>query len=240
MAYCRKCGKELSASESFCSACGTKVDGINFNDAVSSVKRSTVQLTEKVAQGIQDSNQPNKILSSYNNLGTAKPMFLVTVGALILNLILMFSDMLQINLFFSMESGSFVGLLNDLKDTVKSYGGSSSDLGELEYVIPMFNLGVVVIVVAIILTVLPILLGKEYSKKYISFNYIATIYNFLLYIITILVISDTSAYGSEIIVGFMTYAFLAETLATLIITGIFSSRLKQLKAQSAAPTGTQS
>ena len=72
MAFCRKCGKELADTESFCSACGTKVDGINFSDAVSSVKRGTAQIAEKVTKNVQGSDYKNKLLNSYNGLQSAK------------------------------------------------------------------------------------------------------------------------------------------------------------------------
>ena len=232
MAFCRKCGKELADTESFCSDCGTKVDGINFSDAVSSVKRGTAQIAEKVTKNVQGSDYKSKLLNSYNSLQSAKTMFLVTLGSVLLNFILMFSDMFSINLFITKESGSLIKMVHDLKDLVTSYGGSTEDLGDLQYLIPILNISIILTVAAFVLTALPIILGKAYNRKSLIVNYISMIYNILLYLIVILAYSSSSS--SDIEIKFMTYVYLIESLAVIIITKMFSNKLKAVQKNEAA------
>ena len=238
MAFCRKCGKELADTESFCSACGTKVDGINFSDAVSSVKRGTAQIAEKVTKNVQGSDYKNKLLNSYNGLQSAKTMFLVTLGSVLLNFILMFSDMFSINLLITQKSGSLIKMMHELKYLVTSYGGSSADLGDVQYLIPMLNISIILTLAAFVLTALPIILGKVYSRKSLIVNYISMIYNILLYLIVILAYSSSSS--SDIEIKFMTYVYLIESLAVIIITKMFSNKLKAVqKAEAAKAAETQ-
>lgn len=227
MAFCRKCGKELASTESFCSACGTKVDGMNFSDAMSSVKRGTAQIAEKVTQNVQTSDMQNKILNSYNSLQTAKTMFLVTLGSILLNFILMFSDMVKINLFITQKSGSLIKIMHELKDLITSYGGSSSDLGDAAYLIPMLNISIILTIAAFVFTALPIILGKAYNRKSLVLNYISMVYNLLLYLLVILVYSSTST--SEIELKFMIYVYLIESLAVIVITKMFSNKVKAVQ-----------
>lgn len=233
MAFCRKCGKELAATESFCSACGTKVDGINFSDAVSSVKRGTAQLAEKVTQNVQGSEAKSNIAKSYEGLRTAKTMFWVTLGSVLLNFILMFSDMVKINLMITSKSGSFIKIMHELKDLVTGFGGSSSDLGDAAYLIPMLNVSIILTVAALVLTALPILLGKAYNRKSLILNYVSMIYNFLLYLIVILAYSAQSSGYSEIEIKFMAYVYLVETVAVIVITKMFSKKVKAVQRDEA-------
>lgn len=228
MKYCSKCGKEITDAESFCPACGTKIsaDGAeNSTPLFSKPEKSTFD------------GYTGKIIRSYNNLKEAKAMFLATVAALILNIALMFSDMVEIRLIISSRSGSFISILNEMKKLIESYGGSASDTGDAQYLLPLLNIGVIATVAAVVLTVLPILLGKAYQKKYLILNYIAAIYNFLLYFVIVLVYSQASS--SEIEIKFMAYVYIAETVLAFVITKLFSSKLKKTQ-KAAIAAGTES
>lgn len=229
MAFCRKCGKELADTESFCSACGTKVDGINFSDAVSSVKRGTAQIAEKVTKNVRGSDYKNKLLNSYNGLQSAKTMFLVTLGSVLLNFILMFFDMAKINLFIVSESGSFIKIMNNIKDLSSSYGG-----GDAEVFLPLLTISIILTLASLVLAALPVLLGKSYNKKFLILNYITMIYNFLIYLVMILGYSASEGSYSTTEVTFMAYVYLAETIAVIIITKIFSNKLKAVQKNEAA------
>ena len=229
MAFCRKCGKELADTESFCSACGTKVDGINFSDAVSSVKRGTAQIAEKVTKNVQGSDYKSKLLNSYNGLQSAKTMFLVTLGSVLLNFILMFFDMAKINLFIVSESGSFIKIMNDIKDLASSYGG-----GDAEVFLPLLTISIILTLASLVLAALPVLLGKSYNKKFLILNYITMIYNFLIYLVMILGYSASEGSYSTTEVTFMAYVYLAETIAVIIITKMFSNKLKAVQKNEAA------
>lgn len=163
-------------------------------------------------------------------------MFLATVAALILNIILMFSDMMEISIIFSSRSGSFIKVMNDMKKLIENYGGSASDTGDAQYLLPLLNIGIILAVVSIVLTILPILLGKAYQRKYLVLDYIASAYNFLLYFVIILVYSQAASSGIEI--KFMAYVYLAETAAAFIVTKLFSSKLKKMQ-KAAITTGTE-
>ena len=230
MAFCRKCGKELADTESFCSVCSTKVDGINFSDAVSSVKRGTAQIAEKVTKNVQGSDYKSKLLNSYNGLQSAKTMFLVTLGSVLLNFILMFFDMAKINLFIVSESGSFIKIMNDIKDLASSYGGG----GDAEVFLPLLTISIILTLASLVLAALPVLLGKSYNKKFLILNYITMIYNFLIYLVMILGYSASEGSYSTTEVTFMAYVYLAETIAVIIITKMFSNKVKAVQKAEAA------
>ncbi len=229
MKYCSKCGKEITGTESFCPVCGTKIpeDGAE----------NSAPLFSKAPKAASYSGYTGTVINSYNNLKEAKPMFLATVAALILNIALMFSDMVEIRLIISSRSGSFISILNEMKKLIESYGGSASDTGDAQYLLPLLNIGVIATVAAVVLTVLPILLGKAYQKKYLILNYIAAIYNFLLYFVIVLVYSLASS--SEIEIKFMAYVYIAETVLAFVITKLFSSKLKNTQ-KAAIAAGTES
>ena len=216
MPFCKKCGKELSSSEAFCPSCGTKVDGLNFSDAVSSVKRETTQIADKVAQSVKSGEYKNSLLTAYGKLGAAKEAFWLTLGSIVLNLILMFTDMVKISLLIAETSGSFYKIMTELKD----YGGDP------EFLLPMMNISIIVTIAALVLTTLPILLNKPFNKKYLSLNYLSMIYNFLLYLFMIIAYSTSEA-GDYIEIKFMAYLYLAETVAVIVITKKFAKKAKQ-------------
>lgn len=229
MKYCSKCGKEIAGTESFCPVCGTKIPGDGAENSA--------PLFSQAPKSASYSGYTGKIINSYNNLKEAKPLFLATAAAFILNIALMFSDMIEIRIIFSSKSGSFIKVLNEMKKLIESYGGSASDTGDAQYLLPLLNIGVIAAVAAIVLTVLPIVLGKAYQKKYLILNYIASIYNFLLYFVIVLVYSQASS--SEIEIKFMAYVYLAETVFAFVITKLFSSKLKKTQ-KAAIAAGTES
>ncbi len=223
MSYCKKCGKELASSENFCSNCGTKVDGVTFQDAVSSVKRSTVQLSENVIKNVQSFDFGNKAKATFESLGQAKPFFFATVCAYLLNFLLSFSDMVELSLLFYSQSASFLGFFQLIKD----YYGSGSDA---DYCIPIIVACNIMTIISVALTALPFLFGKKYNKKFLLLNYFSSILETLVYLFLI-VVFKSSQYSSEVHIQFMAYVFVAETIAAFVCTVAFSSKLKSIERQ---------
>lgn len=216
MPYCKKCGKELSSSESFCPSCGTKVDSISFSDALSQVKREAAEFSQKVAENVKSSDYGGKIKTSLSLLGSAKPLFFATVIMFVLNFFLSFADMLDITIIFSSRSASFLGLFKLLKE----YAGSG---GDAEYFIPILTVCSILIAFSALLTALPLLFGKKYNRLFLILNYISSVFVAAVYILLCAAYRDSS----EVNVKFMGYFYIIQTIACFAVTFIFSRKLKE-------------
>lgn len=224
MSYCKKCGKELSNSESFCPSCGTKVDSMSFSDAVAQVKRETAEFSKKVAQNVKSSDYGGKIKTSLSLLGAAKPLFFVTIIMFVLNFFLSFSDMLEITIIFSSRSESFLGLFKLFRE----YAGSG---GDADYFIPILTVCNILVVASALLTALPLLFGKEYNKHFLILNYISSVFVVAVYILLCAAYSDSN----EVNVKFMAYLYIIQTIACFAVTIIFSKKLKEGSTKKAEP-----
>lgn len=216
MPYCKKCGKELSSSESFCSSCGTKVDSISFSEALSQVKREAAGFSKKVAENVKSSDYGGKIKTSISLLGTEKPLFFATIIMFVLNFFLSFADMLDITIIFSSRSASFLGLFKLLRE----YAGGG---GDAEYFIPILTVCSILIAFSALLTALPLLFGKKYNRCFLILNYISSIFVTAVYILLCAAYSDSS----EVSVKFMGYFYILQTMACFVVTFIFSRKLKE-------------
>ncbi|MBO5184407.1 MAG: zinc ribbon domain-containing protein [Clostridia bacterium] len=219
MPYCKKCGKELSNSESFCSSCGTKVDSISFSDVVTSVKRGTVQLSEKVINNVKSNDYSGRVKTTLQLLGTAKPMFFVTLVMLVLNFFLSFADMVDISIIFSSRSASFLGIFKLFKE----YSGSGTDA---DYMIPILTVCNVLIAASAILTALPLLFGKKYNNKFLFLNYFSSIIVSVIYIFLCIIYTSSDSPG-EIKLKITAYVYIIQTLACFAVTFVFSKKLKE-------------
>ena len=195
--YCRNCGRQLSETEKFCCQCGTKVDGVDFKSAVSSVKRSASQAAQKAATTVKSSGYGAKVASAFGSLEKAKPFFIVTVALLLLNFFLTFTDMIKFSFLFWGQSGTFAGCIKALAE----FDGSDS---AMKFGIFAFTATKIAVLAAAVLTVLPVLLGKKTEKKFLSLNYIVRDY---------------------VEIKFTAYFYLAVTIAAIVCTALLSKKL---------------
>lgn len=220
MPYCKNCGNELPSGESVCPSCKTKVDSISFSDVVSSVKKETVELSQKTVQSIKSSNYTEKVQNSLRLLGSAKPMFFATLSMFVLNFILSHSDMATVSIIFSSRSESFLGLFKLFEE----YAGKG---GDSDIFIPVLTACNILIVASAVLTALPLLFGKEYNKKFLTLNYISSV------LVSVVYIFLCAAYSSsdEVNAKPMAYIYILQTMACFAVTLSFSKKLKEEKAK---------
>lgn len=215
--YCRNCGRQLSETEKFCCQCGTKVDGVDFKSAVSSVKRSASQAAQKAATTVKSSGYGAKVASAFGSLEKAKPFFIATVALLLLNFFLTFTDMIKFSFLFWGDSGTFASCIKALAE----FDGSDS---AMKFGIFAFTATKIAVLAAAVLTVLPVLLGKKTEKKFLILNYIACAASFVLYLYWTIAFSDSEV-RDYVEIKFTAYFYLVVTLAAIVCTALLSKKL---------------
>lgn len=224
MSYCRKCGKELEFGAKFCPSCGTKVDTVSFSEVVSSVKSETEKVSKSVAQKAKSTDFGKNAKTTLELLGSAKPLFFATIAMFVLNFFLSFSDMIEFTLVFSTRSTSFLGLFK----LEREYTGKGSG-GDADYMIPILTVCLILIVASAVLTALPLLFGKEYNRRFLLLNYWSSLAVVLVYVF-LCIVYKLSNYSENINIKFMTYVYIAQTVACFVVTLAFSKKLKANRA----------
>lgn len=228
--YCRNCGRQLSDTEKFCPQCGTKVDGLDFKDAVSSVKRGAAQAAkaaQKAATNVKSSGYGGRVASAFDNLGKAKPMFIAVIALLGLNFFVTFANMLDYSFLFFGGSGSFLECLSDLN----KYDSSE----DIKTMIAIFTVARFAVLAAAVLTALPVVLGKSYKKVFLILNYLACIFSFSVYSYFTHSLKKSSDVDF-IEIKFAVYLYLFINLVCIVCTVIFSIKLN---SNDAAPLEAQ-
>lgn len=200
--YCTRCGREIPEGMITCSEC----DKLYVN---------------KNKEAIINGTYLDKIKVSFEKLNSSKRIFLITICSLILNVIMSFFDMVDISVLISDRSDSFYSLIKHARE----WG-----IGDAGPLLSWLNFGLFLTITSIILTVLPIILQKTYSKLYLIINYVSTIYTFLLYFIIISAFANPQ-YKGTIEIKATAYLYMIETAFAFLSTIVFARSLKKQKGQ---------
>lgn len=187
------------------------------------------------------SDKKESIFWAYSELGNTKGLFLALIIMLAANISLMFSNMLSVKINYSSMSGSYLEFFKFITNTF--YNGDLDATGDIKWSVYILYIGMAVTGLSLILTALPVLAGKKYKRKFLILNYISMIFNFFryflysVYFIGVAFVSKEKSYLADLAesgvyildftVNFWAYLYLAETIATIIITIIFSKKLKK-------------
>lgn len=221
MKFCGNCGTELSPTVKFCPNCGTPTD--NAAAPASSIinQEKLAAIVSSVKSKLSDSKVSlSGILSAVDNLGSAKNMFFAAVGTLLLNLLFALIPMADVSMIFSSKNMTILGFFKAMRE----YTGRG---GDADFMIPIFTVCYLLLAAAIVLSVLPLILGKTYSRKFLALNYIALIVNFIVYALILLAFKDTN-YSYLVKANAMAYIYLIENFAAFVCTVIFSKKLKSI------------
>lgn len=215
MAYCRFCGKQLKDGERFCAECGAKVNSDGFSESASSLKNSAAETVIKAKKVVKSSDYAENAVVTYKGLGEGKTWFWTLFGCMALNLVLMFTDMVEVKSLFATQKYSFFAAF----DYASVYTDQARSLKLI------FVIGAILIGVAMLVMVLGLLLSNRYNPKFLFASFIALIYNFILYFLSILDIDSTN----DLQVRFVAYLYLIETIASIIIAVKLVKTLKRQK-----------
>ena len=187
------------------------------------------------------SDKKESIFWAYSELGNTKGLFLALIIMLAANISLMFSNMLSVKINYSSMSGSYLEFFKFITNTF--YNGDLDATGDIKWSVYILYIGMAVTGLSLILTALPVLAGKKYKRKFLILNYISMIFNFFryflysVYFIGVAFVSKEKSYLADLAesgvyildftVNFWAYLYLAETVVTIIITIIFSKKLKK-------------
>ncbi|MBQ7546277.1 MAG: zinc ribbon domain-containing protein [Clostridia bacterium] len=221
MAFCRKCGHGLTDGDAFCSACGADVrqsDGQPESTLpnTDSIGKWAMQTTAALKELLKAGKIKENIQSSLQSLGQTRIMYFLTTGMLLLNLILSFTDMIDISIFFSERSGSFYSIMKFFKDNT-----SSSDA---DFVLPILRICTTLIIISILLMSVPIFMGKAAGKKTAVFISVTMLLSFLVYLFLVIAYKSSDDYSHYIEIKFTAYIYLVQTLATFVSAIMLSKK----------------
>lgn len=218
MPYCKNCGKELNPAHSFCKFCGTKVEKDNLNVASGIVNTQTPTFVNNVAQQTKNIN----FIDNFKAF-EQKNFFIATIVSLFLDFVLQFSEMVEYNFYITGGKLSVFKLF-ELAYTY-DFNDASYDLFRF-----LFRLSPIFLIVAFIIIVIPMLTGKEYSKKYFIAAKLATIYTSIIYILFLSAMAYTYKNESELVsVGFWGVFYCIVSVAVIVVVFKFAKTMKKTK-----------
>lgn len=205
MPYCGKCGKEINGQTKFCGSCGAEVKRAN-----------------------NVSEQATAYVAPFNNIikGNAfeqKNIFIASVVAVFLDLLIQFTGMIEYNLYITDGSISVFKFF----DLAKTFDSNDEIYGFLNF---LFVLSPIFLVISAILLLAPLLTGKAYTKKSFIVPKLATIYTSVIYILLITILTFAFEDTMDMVsVSFLGYLYCLITIFAVIVVYKFAKEIKKSK-----------
>lgn len=230
MAFCPHCGSEIPAGSAFCPGCGKKAE-TTAASAPSAAPSAKPTFIPTAKPGVPGNDLLGSLKTSFNALGNSKMFFISTIVLIILTLIVGSRDMVQLTTWVSEDTGTFI-------DIMKVAQNLDSDESAYGLVIAAIRFGTVLFIAALIMTALPIFIGKGYKKTWLYGNLVAAVYNFVLYIIIYASINSEAGDGGiffEIKIRAAYWFYLIFCFAVIAISAVFAFNLKNSQNSKEVP-----
>ncbi len=220
MPFCKKCGKELGATQAYCDSCGTKTDGTDLNGIVNTAKDGAISLYKTATTEIKKL----KIADNFNKLGKNKLLFVLSFVGLLLCIFLQFSGLLNYLEYFNTDAVSLIKVFDTFYTWSSFYEDAEIIFSALKTIL---NISIILLAAATVLMILPLLLNKPYKKSSFILPKISVVYTFICYFCAFAFLL-TNEYAKEIFaITFFGILFFIVMIATLVILNILSKRIKK-------------
>lgn len=177
--YCKNCGKEIKENEIFCSCCGTKIS----DETNSENNAGTAQTTQVASMSKNNSeiSQPignvlKKATKLFTPLGKNGLWLISSMLFLLLNPI--FALFKNIKISEGLTGSKIISESYSLFNILQALG---EEIGFVKFLI---IIGIISIIAAEIIMILPLITNKTYTSKYLILTKIISIAAFLLIILS--------------------------------------------------------
>lgn len=221
MAFCPHCGSKIPADSAFCPGCGKKAE-TTAASAPSAAPSAKPTFIPTAKPGVPGNDLLGSLKTAFNALGNSKVFFISTIVLIILTLIIGSTDMARLITWGGERTISFIDIMKEAQST-------DSDESAYGLAIAAIRFGTVLFIAALIMTALPIFIGKGYKKAWLYGNIVAAIYNFVLYIIIYASICSEANDGGiffEIKIRAAYWFYIIFCLAVVGISAVFAFNLK--------------